>query len=52
MTKVTAAEVKDLRNKTGAGMLDCKNALVQADGDENRDVALLRVKGQASVDKR
>ena len=52
MTKVTAAEVKDLRNKTGAGMLDCKNALVEADGDENRAVEILRAKGQASVDKR
>ncbi len=48
----TAAEVKQLRDATGAGMMDCKKALIEADGDFDRAVELLREKGLASVAKR
>jgi elongation factor Ts len=48
----TAAEVKQLRDATGAGMMDCKKALIEADGDLDRAVELLREKGLASVAKR
>ena len=49
---VTAADVKALRDRTGAGMMDCKAALAEADGDVDRAVEILRVKGQASAAKR
>ena len=49
---VTAADVKALRQKTGAGMMDSKAALTEADGDMERAIELLRVKGQASAAKR
>ena len=49
---ITAADVKALREQTGAGMMDSKAALVEADGDVGRAVELLRVKGQASAAKR
>jgi elongation factor Ts len=49
---VTAADVKALRDRTGAAMMDCKAALAEADGDTDRAVELLRVKGQASAAKR
>jgi elongation factor Ts len=49
---VTAADVKNLRDRTGAGMMDCKAALAEADGDVDRAVEILRVKGQASAAKR
>ena len=49
---VTAAKVKELRELTGAGMMDSKAALVEADGDMDRAAELLRVKGQASAAKR
>ena len=49
---VTAADVKALRDRTGAAMMDAKSALVEADGDVERAVELLRVKGQASAAKR
>jgi len=49
---VTAADVKALRDRTGAAMMDAKSALVEADGDVDRAVELLRVKGQASAAKR
>ncbi len=52
MSKVSAADVKALRNKTGAGMMDSKAALTEAEGDMDRAVELLRVKGQASAAKR
>lgn len=52
MAKLTAADVKALREKTGAGMMDCKAALTEADGDMDRAIELLRVKGQASAAKR
>jgi elongation factor Ts len=48
----TAAEVKDLRDRTGAGMMDCKSALSEAEGDAERAVEILRVKGQAAAAKR
>lgn len=49
---VKAADVKALRERTGAGMMDSKAALIEADGDVERAVELLRVKGQASAAKR
>jgi elongation factor Ts len=49
---VSAADVKALRDRTGAGMMDCKAALAEADGDVDRAVEILRVKGQASAAKR
>ena len=52
MSDITAAQVKELREATGAGMMDCKNALVETGGDFERAVDLLREKGQAQVAKR
>ena len=52
MANFTAADVKRLRDATGAGMLDCKNALGEADGDFDRALELLRVKGAKDVNKR
>ncbi|GAB7190592.1 translation elongation factor Ts [Kineococcus sp. NUM-3379] len=52
MAAYTAADVKALREKTGAGMLDCKNALVEAEGDFDKAVEILRVKGLKGVTKR
>ena len=52
MSNVTAADVKALRDRTGAAMMDCKAALTEADGDTDRAIELLRVKGQASAAKR
>ena len=49
---ITAADVKALRDRTGAAMMDCKAALAEADGDAERAIELLRVKGQASAAKR
>jgi len=46
MAKITAAEVNNLRKSTGAGMMDCKNALVEAEGDFDKAVNILRKKGQ------
>ena len=51
-TQVTAAEVRALRDRTGAGIMDCKSALAEADGDVERAIEILRVKGQASAAKR
>lgn len=45
MANYTAADVKRLRDLTGAGMLDSKNALVEAEGDFDKAVELLRIKG-------
>lgn len=50
--KISAADVKALRDQTGAGMMDAKSALVEAGGDTARAAELLRVKGQASAAKR
>lgn len=49
---VTAADVKKLREQTGAAMMDCKAALDEAGGDFDKAVEILRVKGQASAEKR
>jgi elongation factor Ts len=48
----SAADVKALRDRTGAGIMDCKAALVDADGDLEKAIEILRVKGQASAAKR
>jgi elongation factor Ts len=46
MIKITAAEVNKLRQATGAGMMDCKKALVEAEGDFDKAIDNLRKKGQ------
>ena len=46
MAQITAAEVNNLRKATGAGMMDCKNALVEAEGDFDKAIEILRKKGQ------
>ena len=45
MANFSAADVKQLRDATGAGMMDCKKALEEADGDHDKAVEILRVKG-------
>lgn len=52
MPKITAALVKDLRDKTGAGMMDCKKALVETDGNLEAAVDWLRTKGLAAAAKK
>ncbi|GHC42668.1 translation elongation factor Ts [Ulvibacter litoralis] len=52
MVKITAAEVNQLRKQTGAGMMDCKKALVEAEGDINKAIEILRKKGQKIAEKR
>jgi elongation factor Ts len=52
MVKITAAEVNKLRQATGAGMMDCKNALVEAEGDFDKAIDVLRKKGQKVAAKR
>jgi len=52
MADITAAAVKQLREKTGAGMMECKNALVEAEGNEEKAVDILRERGLASAKKR
>lgn len=52
MTKITAAEVNKLRKATGAGMMDCKKALVEAEGDFDNAIDILRKKGQKVAAKR
>jgi elongation factor Ts len=52
MAEISAADVKDLREKTGAAVMDAKAALVEAEGDTDRAIEILRVKGQASAAKR
>ena len=52
MANFTAADVKRLREQTGAGMMDCKNALEEAGGDLEAAVELLRLKGAKDVNKR
>jgi elongation factor Ts len=49
---ISAADVKALRERTGAAMMDCKAALAEAEGDAERAVEILRVRGQASAAKR
>src|SRR5437879_9057129 len=48
----TASDVKALRDRTGAGMMDCKRALDEAGGEVEKAIDILRVKGQASAQKR
>lgn len=50
--KISAADVKKLRDATGAGMMDCKKALTEAEGDYDKAIDLLRKKGQKLSDKR
>ncbi|NPA42927.1 MAG: elongation factor Ts [Chlorobi bacterium] len=52
MAKITAADVNKLRKMTGAGMMDCKNALVEAEGDFDKAIEILRKKGQKVAAKR
>jgi len=52
MTTISSEMVRDLREKTGAGMLDCKNALSESKGDFEKAVNLLRQKGLASAAKK
>jgi elongation factor Ts len=52
MANFTAADVKRLRDQTGAGMMDCKNALAEADGDFDAAIELLRLKGAKDAGKR
>ncbi len=49
---ITAAMVKELREKTGAGMMDCKNALQEGNGDIKKAIEYLRKKGMAAAQKR
>ena len=52
MANYTAADVKKLRDLTGSGMMDCKKALEESDGDFDKAIELLRIKGAKDVDKR
>ena len=52
MADISAESVKELRERTGAGFMDCKKALVEADGDIERAVAILRDRGLAAAAKR
>jgi len=52
MTTITADAVKELRERTGAGFMDCKNALVEAGGDIDKAIALLRERGLAAAAKK
>ena len=52
MSKITASEVNKLRKQTGAGMMDCKNALVESQGDFEKAIDILRKKGQKIAAKR
>jgi elongation factor Ts len=52
MSNFTAADVKRLRDSTGAGMMDCKRALAEAEGDFDKAIEILRIKGAKDVGKR
>src|SRR6476646_2150109 len=52
MAEITAAGIKALREKTGAGMMECKKALTEADGNEERAIEILRERGLASAKKK
>ncbi len=52
MANFTAADVKALREQTGAGMMDVKNALTEADGDKDKALEIIRLKGLKSLSKR
>ncbi len=52
MADISAAQVKELRERTGAGFMDCKNALAEAGGDMDKAIALLRERGLAAAAKK
>ena len=52
MADISAAQVKELRERTGAGFMDCKNALTEAGGDMDTAIALLRERGLAAAAKK
>lgn len=52
MANITASDVAKLRKMTGAGMMDCKNALVESDGDVEKAIELIRERGKAIANKR
>jgi elongation factor Ts len=52
VAEIKASDVKALRDRTGAGMMDCKKALQEAEGDMDKAIEILRVKGQAKAAKR
>ncbi|MGL4379104.1 MAG: translation elongation factor Ts, partial [Microcoleaceae cyanobacterium] len=52
MAEISAKIVKELRDKTGAGMMDCKKALAENDGDINKSIEWLRQKGITSAEKK
>jgi len=52
MAEITAAAIKTLREKTGAGMMECKNALTEASGSEDQAIEILRKRGLASAKKK
>src|SRR5215510_6113044 len=52
MSNFTAADVKKLRDLTGAGMMDCKKALEESAGDVDKAIEILRIKGAKDVGKR
>jgi elongation factor Ts len=52
MAEITASLIKSLREKTGAGMIDCKNALTEAGGNEEQAIEVLRKKGMATAGKK
>lgn len=52
MSKISAETVKELRDKTGAGLMECKKALVEANGDVGKAVTVLRKRGQAAAERK
>jgi len=52
LSDISAEQVKNLRQKTGAGLMECKKALVEADGDLDQAVTVLRKRGQAAAEKK
>src|SRR5215510_12165874 len=50
--EITSAAIKALREKTGAGMMECKSALTEAGGDEDKAIEILRKRGVAAATKR
>jgi len=52
MTQVNAQQVKSLRDRTGAGMMDCKNALIEAEGNEDAAIDIIKKKGLAKAAKK
>ena len=50
--RITAAMVKELRERTGAGMMDCKKALAEADGDLEKAIVIMRLSGQMKADEK